>query len=1254
MTSQRFHSLAHGRRTRGMPAGMTLKTLPLAVALCFCTLSRADINPAIAGLPKGGTVAAGSVASDLTGNKLTLTQTGNRAIIDWTSFNINAGKTVEFVQPSASAAVLNRVPASAGMSEIYGTLSANGMVLLMNPNGVLFGSGATINVGSLIASTGTVAVSPFMDDVNSGAIAITGATTGSVRNDGSITASNAGLVALVAPSVVNHGSITATGGRIALSGTDRATVTLNGGLFEFALPAGAIGTSVSNDAGASLVGAQLLMTTGDAANLLSGVINLEGVQQASSTLVVNGDVVLLKSALDAPTVSGSSNRIEVSPGASIQDAVKIAKTGTPGAGATVELQAGTFNQQVELNKANMTLSGVDNAKVVVPNSTTTGVRVMANNVTVQGLEIEGPLTAAYSSLTTDQWNATPNSLGIFVNQNVTGFNVTGNKIHDIRTGIRVYGTGNVGSITNNEFENTKGGILFQYTNGTGVTMTGNKARDGGIGNEWGIGFNINAANPNTGEAPAEWQASLLALANSNNQLAVEDRKYATSNRTRVIVDDDSTVTAVDDFGLGNGLGNARQPLKTIQSGINAVVSGGTLNVAAGSYTQTSTLKVNKSLTLIGAGEAATTIDGRGITTPYGMSVTADDVTLRDFTFFGPSAFYASAYGIKVSPSGSPDSRLRNFTIVNVTSRGAGKAELDLNGVDGALIDHVTLNGAPVGNNTGSSQGAGLQITDSANVTVRYSTTLNNAWGGVALYQANKSSGGYNQRVNNISIEGNNQFNEVNPVYLQDESALHDFGTLNISGFGYAVRNTASVDSSQYTWLQATQQNAYDFAVNVPGVSSSIIQGWDGGSRTQNFEVGVGHLVGGGTQAMSIATAISQSGTGARITIGPGSYSETLSLDSRRNLSFADVTVQGLELLAGAADSGIGGQVTAQGAGGISFQAPVQLLANTRLATTGADIQLDGHISNAAGGAYSLTLAAGAGSNRGNVSMRSGGTEISPLEQFDVSANRYSLSDTLWVQRYQINALGLVALSNHTLRALDAAGNNTLTTSGDVTGSTISLGNVAVQSSGDVSVNVSAGGDATVAGNNITGTISGADVAVTAQGSANVDVVATQTATLSGDSVVGSVSAPAAVVDSSGGVQLTLNTQTATVRAEGQANLSGSASSLTLDAPGGSVSGNFSNVSNTGDGVFTVNGRPEVGQTLADNAGNNRVVPDRSSVTGNVSSDAAVDNTRPGVGVFALLEGVPMARSAPSQAGGAIDRGQSVEIDLSPGNEKEPK
>ena len=612
---------------------MALKVLPMAVALCFCPAVRADvINSTVSGLPMGGTVAAGAVAGQVTASKMTLTQSTARAVVDWNSFNIQAGKEVQFVQPSASAAVLNRVSASANMSQIAGTMTANGMVVLLNPNGVLFSSGATVNVGSLIVTTGSVNQTSFMAE---GPIAITGATTGSVVNEGSITAANAGLVALVAPSVVNKGAIIATGGRIALSGADRATVSLNGGLYEFAVDSGALGTnaSITNATGATLAGATLLMSTGDAANLVSGVINLQGVQQASSAIVVDGNTVVLKSDLNAPNISGNSNTVQVHDTASIQDAVKIAKTGTAGAGATVELQAGTFSEQVTLNKANLTLTG--------------------------------------------------------------------------------------------------------------------------------------------------------------------------------------------------------------------------------------------------AGEAATTIDARSVTSGYGMSVTANDVTLRDFTFYGPSTYYASAYGIKVAPGGAADARLRNFTIRNVTSRGAGKAELDLNGVDGALIDNVTLNGAPVGNDAGTTQGAGLQLTDSANVTVRDTTTLNNAWGGVALYQANRS---YNQRMNNVTIEGNNHFNEVNPVYLQDESALYDFGTLSIAGFDYAVRNAASADSGQYTWLQATKQKAYDYAVNLTGASSSYIQGWNGAAATQNFEVGVGNLSAGGNQAMSIATAINQSASGASIHVDAGTYAEQLALN----------------------------------------------------------------------------------------------------------------------------------------------------------------------------------------------------------------------------------------------------------------------------------------------------------------------------------------------------------------------------------------
>jgi large exoprotein involved in heme utilization and adhesion len=89
--------------------------------------------------------------------------------------------------------------------------------MLMNPNGVMFGQGAVVNVGSLIATTGNIDANNFM---STGGAQITGAT-GSIVNQGSITAQGAGLVALVAPSVTNRGSIIATGGTIALAGHRR-------------------------------------------------------------------------------------------------------------------------------------------------------------------------------------------------------------------------------------------------------------------------------------------------------------------------------------------------------------------------------------------------------------------------------------------------------------------------------------------------------------------------------------------------------------------------------------------------------------------------------------------------------------------------------------------------------------------------------------------------------------------------------------------------------------------------------------------------------------------------------------------------------------------------------------------------------------------------------------------------------------------------------------------------------------------------
>jgi filamentous hemagglutinin family protein len=1584
-----------------------LKTLPAAAALLFSPPGwPVDITGA-AGLPQNGTVFSGSASGSVAGNQMTINQASARAVLDWGSFNIDAGKAVQFVQPNAASAILNRVTGDANPSQILGGLSANGTVMLMNPNGVMFGQNAVVNVGSLIATTGSIDANNFM---STGGAQITGAV-GSITNQGSITAQGAGLVALVAPSVTNQGSITATGGTIALAGATAATVSLNGGLYEFAIAAGATGANVSNTAGASLDGATLRLGVGDAANLLSGVINLEGVQQASNAIVVNGHTVVLKSALQAPNVSGNSSHIDVYGGARIQDAVNIAKTGTAGAGAAVDVHGGSYAEQVALNKANLTLTGLDGAKIVVPDTAgqLNGIGITANNVTVTGMEIAGPVNLPYVNYA---WG-TGITRGIAVSNGVTGFTIANNNIHDVRNGILIDGR-NTGSVTGNRIENTKSAISVQYTDGSGITMAGNS--QGTVGNEWGLNLHLNGYldgsgihnNPLAASPTLAWQQALLALSAANGGWSVQDQGYTSSNRTHVNVattgsvgtqgsaltplgsiqggvdavvtggtvnvaagnytgnvsitkaltldgagagqtvlqsasagvgdavtitsasnvtlsdlsivnylyglringtSNDVTVNRVafnnntygvrnsstthaDNFrmlnsSIGGGLigvqtyngysagggqasfknalfenvtvdgttfkgfyfetadnltmrnvtitnagnvgdpgthkfgaaidvnlkhdafgsinfdnvvvknsgessgnstaaavviktrgipgdpdyaqspaslqsvniiggsiegsvqtgirfetlsnGSGGQPTVTIsggtqfknngqdisvdgttvdargavfvgaadgfaiedrvthaldttgrglvtwtdgnvyvtqssgsiQRGVDAVVTGGTVNVAGGTYVQPSTLKLNRSVTLAGSGQGATVIDARGVVNNYGINVAADNVSLRDFTLYGPSANVASAYGIKVAPVGGASARLHNFSIRNVTSRGAGRAELDLNGVDGAVIDHVTANGAPVGNDAASTQGAGIQLTDSANVTISNSTTRNNAWGGLALYQANRF---YNQQMNNITVAGNNNFTERNPVFMQDESASRDFGALSIAGFDFAVRNASTAgDNNQYTWLQASQQNAYDYAVNLGSSASSYIQGWSGTQATQNFHVGIGNLLGGGTQAMSIGTALGNAGNGADIRVSAGTFAEDVVVNNPYNFYFSGSTLRSLALNAGASGSGISGTVTATGtvaqdgvsgflfnagipdAGVPNTRAPVRLLGDTTLVTLGSDITLNGDIQNAdTTTAHALSLVAGSGANRGNVHMLSGGTETHALGRLEVVSNRYSLESTLWVKGYGIDALGSVALSNHTLRGQDAGATNTVNAGGDVTGSTISLGIVQVTSGGDVAANVTASevavaavgdvsGTTTSQGNvqissstgDITGSISGNNVVVQAQGDVNVVVVATGSASLAGDSVVANVVAP--VVE---------------VAAVGDAQVSGSSPQMTVNAASGSVSGNFGQVTNSGGGLVNVNGKPQGNQQLSSNSENNRVIPSGNNNTGDSPSSDEPALQLAQAGMLTGEGEVLAVRSSPSGAGEAIDNGQSVELDMSPKNERE--
>lgn len=111
-------------------------------------------------LPTGASVRSGTVSFEESAGNLRVLQETDRAIVHYSSFNIGASEAVEFVQPGSSSAILNRI-GGGSPSDILGSLSANGKVYLINPNGIIFGSSARVNVGGLVASSFDISDSDF-------------------------------------------------------------------------------------------------------------------------------------------------------------------------------------------------------------------------------------------------------------------------------------------------------------------------------------------------------------------------------------------------------------------------------------------------------------------------------------------------------------------------------------------------------------------------------------------------------------------------------------------------------------------------------------------------------------------------------------------------------------------------------------------------------------------------------------------------------------------------------------------------------------------------------------------------------------------------------------------------------------------------------------------------------------------------------------------------------------------------------------
>ncbi len=252
----------------------SLRPLALAAASLFALGHAGAAGPT---LPSGLQVVQGQATLATNGNRLTVTNSAN-ALLNWQQFSIGAGAAVHFNQPSTASKVLNRVVGS-DPSAIFGSLSSNGQVWLLNPHGVLFGAGARVDVAGLVASTLAVSDTDWRAGLQAGRFSLGGTADGAfgaaVVNQGELRSTSGGRVLLIGGSggVRNEGLISTPDGQVLLAAGAQVD------LVDTALPR--LGVRLVAPQGEVLNLGQVLAGSGRI-DLQAALVNQQGIVRADS------------------------------------------------------------------------------------------------------------------------------------------------------------------------------------------------------------------------------------------------------------------------------------------------------------------------------------------------------------------------------------------------------------------------------------------------------------------------------------------------------------------------------------------------------------------------------------------------------------------------------------------------------------------------------------------------------------------------------------------------------------------------------------------------------------------------------------------------------------------------------------------------------------------------------------------------------------------------------------------------------------
>ncbi|OGH44996.1 MAG: hypothetical protein A3J14_03925 [Candidatus Levybacteria bacterium RIFCSPLOWO2_02_FULL_37_18] len=355
--------------------------------------------------------------------------------------------------------------------------------------------------------------------------------------------------------------------------------------------------------------------------------------------------------------------------------------------------------------------------------------------------------------------------------------------------------------------------------------------------------------PGTVSAP-DTNQSAHRTTNSGNTWEVS------ANITQGYTNENSTVYVDDNFTSGSEFGTSTFPFNTIQEGINAVAASGTVNVAAGTYTEQ--LIVNKSVIVSGNNSATSIIqspaslstetdgDGTSIVEITGSSVV---VTFKNFTVRGDLGSITSAIHAREGANATIQDNIISGTD-SLSGTLAGQGILVGDSLDGDtdvaasgtnVISNNQLSGfhrtgialLGVGNNanisgntitgagpTSSTTQQGITIQDGASGSINSNTLRDFVYTGSAPQSATAVF--LWDSANNISISNNVIENSQTGVMIQAAEGVQVTSN-TISVTSAAASNMSSSNPAMGLWLLgrgATGTGCIDGDGSTPGLGCS--------------------------------------------------------------------------------------------------------------------------------------------------------------------------------------------------------------------------------------------------------------------------------------------------------------------------------------------------------------------------------------------------------------------------------------------------